>query len=151
LAHVDAGQEALNEGRFERALKELSAAAALRDRQPEALTSAESRRLTLLHRQSIVLAHLLSRSLEEIVQEATLVRDDEEWRERFSQNYLGRSVLFDDTLRRDAAGRPVFQVYSMRVGENSVRVALEELTILRDVPLNTPKRLLFGARLAAVE
>jgi hypothetical protein len=147
---LEAGHQALAEGRFERAVKEFKLAAQ-REQETPALSSAERRRLAQLQRQAALLARLLSRSLEEIVREAALVRDEEEWKERFQRDYGGKAVVFDDVVRRDPAGRPVLAHYVVRAADEPVRVALEDLEILRQLPLQTPQRLLFGGQLAAVQ
>lgn len=149
--HLEAGRQAIIEARFERALTELNSAARLRDTHPSVLSAIESRQLTLLIRQVQLLSLLSSRSLQDIVQEAVPVRDEEEWRQRFNRDYRGKAVLFDDVIKRDVAGRPVLSTYVLRVGDDRVRVALEDLEVLRPLALHTPQRLLFGGQLAAVQ
>lgn len=150
LAHVDAGQQALVEGSYEGALKDLRAADGLRDTNPDALAASESRNLSRLLRQCELLARLSSRSLQEIVEEAALVRNEEEWRERFRHDYQGKAVLFDDQVHRDRAGRPALRHFQVRAGDAPVRMALEDLEVLRGLPLDPPQRLIFGGKLAAV-
>jgi hypothetical protein len=151
LKHIAAGRQAIDEGNFHLALQELNAAAARTSRKADALFPAERRDLAQLRRQSDLLSRLLSRSLQEIVQEAALTRKDEEWRARFQADYQGKSVVFDDVVRRDGLGRPELGVYEIRVGMEVARPALEDLKALQNVPLERPKRLLFGAQLAGVE
>jgi hypothetical protein len=150
-ARIDAGRRALADGFFQKALRELDAARAAHERRPDLLPAGEARRVALLQRQASLLSALLGKSLQEILQEAALVRADEEWQARFKQDYLHKAVLFDDWLRRDAQGRPVLQFYTVRVGGHTARLALEDVKLLRDLPLEPPRRLVFGARLAAVE
>jgi hypothetical protein len=145
-AHREAGQRALREGSFRIARNELSAAVAIRNRNPNLLAREEHHRLDQLFRQSDLLARLLDHSLEEILQQALHQRDDEEWREKF-EDYRGRSVLFDDVLRV-TLGRPMLGNYVVRRGGVEARVALEDLTLLHQLPLDPPQRWLFGARLA---
>jgi hypothetical protein len=145
-AHIEAGQHALREEAFRLALKELNAASAQRDRHPDALSREENRQLNQLRRQSDLLAHLLDLSLEEILRLAMQHRHDDEWREKF-EDYRGRTVLFDDILRQDPQGRPILDMW-VRVDEVRARVALEDLPLLRQLPLDPPRRWLFGARLA---
>jgi hypothetical protein len=144
---IEAGQRALREGAFRLALKELNAAVEERDRNPNALNRDEHRQLDQLRRQADSLAHLLNDSLEEILQKAMQQHNDDEWREKF-EDYRGRSVLFDDELRRDAAGNPTLAFYVVRVGKVEARVALEDLPLLRQLAMDGPRRRLFGARLA---
>jgi len=108
--------------------------------------------LKQLRRQSDLLAHLLDRSLEEILRQAMQHRNDDEWREKF-EDYRGRSVLFDDRLRADASGRTILGSYVVRVGDVEARLALEDLLLLKQkpLPLDPPPRWLFGARLASCQ
>jgi hypothetical protein len=143
----EAGERELREGNIHRALREFQAALVQRNRSPEVLSRSEHRRLEQLYRQCDLLARLLDRSLEEIVQQALQHRHDDEWRAKF-EDYRGRAVVFDDVLRPDAQGRPSLAFYAVRVGDVEVRVALEDLPLLRQLPLDPPQRWLFGARLA---
>jgi hypothetical protein len=146
-ARIEAGQRALREGSFRLARNELSTAVTLRDRNPDLLGREEHRQLDQLHRQSDLLARLLDHSLEEILQQAMHQRDDAEWREKF-EDYRGRTVLFDDVLRV-TMGRPALGNYVVRRSGVEARVALEDLTLLQQLPLDPPRRWLFGARLAS--
>jgi hypothetical protein len=146
-ARLEAGERELRDGNVHLALQEFQAALVQRNRDPEGLTRAEHRRLEQLYRQCDLLAHLLDRSLEEIVQQALQHRRDDEWRAKFA-DYRGRAVVFDDVLRQDAQGRPSLAFYVVRAGDIEARVALEDLTLLRQLPLDPPQRWLFGARLA---
>jgi hypothetical protein len=144
---LSAGQQALAEGKFRLARQLLNEAVAARDRQPDRLSPAEHRNLNQLQRQADLLARLCHRSLEEILRQAAVVRDPEEWDAQFS-DYRGRTVLFDDVVVRDTTGRPALAFYVVQVNDETARVALEDLTLLRDLPLDPPARLLLGARLA---
>ncbi len=141
------GERQFRQGNVFAAAKELSAARAERDRHPNALSRAEYHRLEQLWRQTDLLARLLDRPLEEILHLAMQHRSDEEWRGKF-EHYRGRTVLFDDVLRRNAKDRPVLGTYVVRSGGIEARVALEDLTLLQRLPLEPPRRWLFGARLA---
>jgi hypothetical protein len=143
-----AGEHQLREGNVHLALKELNAAAAQGARHPDALNREEHHRLEQLRRQTDLLSRLLDQPLEEIVRQAMQHRSDEEWREKFA-DYRGRTVVFEDVLRRDAQERPVLSFYVVRVGDVTARIALEDLVLLRQLPLDPPRRWLFGARLAS--
>jgi hypothetical protein len=145
---TEAGRRALADGNYRLALREFNRAVDLGDRHPGLLAPAEARQLTQLQRQSDLLSRLLSRSLQEIVQEAALLRDPDEWRAKFADDYRGRSVVFDDVLRRDADGRPALSTYAVVVNKETVRLALGDLRLLQALPLQPPPRMLFGARLA---
>jgi hypothetical protein len=142
------GEQRLRQGNVFLALKELNAALEQRNRSPRAFSREEHHRLEQLWQQTDLLARLLDQPLEEIVRQARQHRNDEEWRAKFEQ-YRGRTVVFDDVLRLDAQGRPVLGFYVVRSGAIEVRVALEDLILLRQLPLEPPRRWLFGARLAS--
>lgn len=144
-----AARRALAEGSYHQAFEESAAAKELSDRYPSALDRDERRRLEQFHRQSDVLARLLSEPLQEIVTEATRAQP-RDWQARFQQRYQGRSVLFDDRLRADALGRPALQTYEVRLDDEKVRLAVDDLRVLQHLPLESLPRVLFGARLARV-
>ncbi len=152
-----AGRRAMAQGDFHLAARELQTALDQGQRRPEALSPADRRELLQLERQSDLLSRLSSRSLQEIVNEADPVLDDEEWQARFTRDYQGQSVLFDDAVRFDDAApeggrrRPVLVNYRVVVNGKPVRLALEDLDVLQGLPLERPRRLLFGGRLAKVE
>jgi hypothetical protein len=144
---MTAGREALAAGNFRRARTLLEQAVRLRQREADGLSPAEQRRLAQLYRQADLLANLLHLSLEEVLQQGLRLRDEDEWQAQFA-DHRGRSVLFDDVVRRDDAGRPVLSGYVVEAGGVQARVALEDLEVLRHLPLDPPRRLLFGARLS---
>lgn len=141
------GERQLSQGNVFLALKELNAALEQRDRNPNLLRREEHQRLEQLWRQTDLLARLLDLPLEEILHQARQHRNDEEWRAKF-EHYRRRAVVFDDLLRRDAVGRPMLGSYVVCDGDLEARVALEDLTLLRQLPLDPPRRWLFGARLS---
>lgn len=142
------GERQLRDDNVFLALNALNSALAQYRRRPETLNRDEVHRLEQLQRQTDILAHLLDRPLEEIVHQATQHRSDEEWNQKF-QDYRGRTVVFDDVLRLDANDRPVLGSYVVSTGDIEARVALEDLLLLRQLPLDPPRRWLFGARLAS--
>jgi len=134
----EAGRRLLQEGNFREALKQLDAAGASRD--PA---------LRQLYRQADLLARLLHQPLEEIVQQGQMLGRPGEWQEQF-KDYKGRAVLFDDVVRRDENGQFHLSVYEVLAGDEKATVRLD-LELLRHLPLDQPRRLLFGARLASVQ
>lgn len=152
-----AGRRALAQGDFHLAARELQATLEVGQRRPEALSPDDRMELIQLERQSDLLSRLSSRSLQEIVGEANPVMHDEEWKARFMRDYQGQSVLFDDAVRFDDAApaggrrRPVLVNYRVVVDGKPVRLALEDLDVLQGLPLERPRRLVFGGRLARVE
>jgi hypothetical protein len=139
---ITAGAQALGEGNFRVARRRLARAVEWH----RSLPPAEQRRLVQLHRQADLLADLLNLTLAEVLQQGLRVHDDVEWQAQFA-DHRGRAVVFDDVVRRDAAGRPVFATVQVTAGGVQARSALEDLRLLQRLPLDTPQRLLFGARL----
>src|SRR5262249_36581119 len=63
------------------------------------------------------------------------------------EDYRGRGVIFDDMVRRDDEGRAVLVNHVVQLNDERVRLALEDLAALQDLPLDDEPRLIFGARL----
>ncbi|MGH7222778.1 MAG: hypothetical protein ACRELF_06100 [Gemmataceae bacterium] len=147
-ALLQAGEHQLREGNVHLALKELNAAIAQYARHPDVLNREEHHRLEQLRRQADLLSRLLDQPLEDIVLQAMQHRSDEDWRAKFA-HYRGRTIVFDNLLRRDAQGWPILDYDVMREAGVKARVALENLALLRQLPLDPPRRWLFGARLAS--
>jgi hypothetical protein len=147
---IEAGRRKLADGQFRGALDDLNAALGISELHPELLAPEEARRVRQLQRQGDLLARLLKPSLQEILQQALQVRHEDEWQGRFHDDYRGKAVVFDDAVRRDGDGMPALHVYEVRTGGETARVALEDLDLLRGLPLDPPPRLLFGARLASL-
>lgn len=146
------GRLALSQGKFRTAVRELAAAQALRERNPAAVPLSERRELSQLHRQASLLADLLSEPLEDVIRHAADLSalDEQEWQAQFADRFKGRAVVFDDEVRRDAAGTYQLLGYRLFVRGKPARVEIGDLQLLRALPLDTPQRLLFGARLADV-
>jgi hypothetical protein len=147
-AQLEAGERQLRDGNVFLALNELNAAVEQAAWYPQSLFAEQHDHLQQLRRQTDLLARLLDQPLEDIVRQAMQHRSDQEWAEKFAQ-YRGRTVVFDDVLRRDGKGRPVLGFYTIRVAGVEAWIALEDLTLLRRLPLEPPRRILFGARLAS--
>lgn len=147
-ARVAAARVMLGQGKFHLALKELNAALAAHEQRPGQLTPEQGRDLVQLQRQADLLARLCPRSLQEILRQAALVRDRDEWLAQFNKDYQGRTILFEDAVGRDPDFRAVLTGYVVEVNDATARVALDDLALLRDLPLEPACRMLFGARLA---
>lgn len=141
------GERQLRQGNVFLAVRELNAALEQRELYSDTLSREEHHRLVQLWRQADLLARLLDQPLEEVVLQAMQHRNEEEWRAKL-EHYRGRSIIFDDVLRRDVQDRPVLASYVVRAGNIEARVALEDLTLLQKLPLEPPRRWLFGARLS---
>jgi len=148
-SRIQAGQQALAEGKYRLAVEELSTARQLRDQRPQLLTARENRELNQLYRQAALLDNLLDKSLQEILSLAQR-EHDQEWPAQFAGRYKGKAVIFYDRVRRDATGAHRLLVYEVRVGDEVAHVELADLKLLSSLPLDKSPRLLFGARLASV-
>jgi len=142
----------LREGKFRLARGTLAEAVERRDQAPAELSARENRELNQLHRQADVLSRLLDvAGLDEVLRQASLTGDSQEWRLRFRENFLGKSVVLDGVVGRDGQGRPVLLAPVVETDDETARVAIEDLEELRDLPLDDRPRLVFGARLASCE
>jgi hypothetical protein len=150
-SRIEAVRRSMHDGHFRTSLKELDSAEKLCKRYPDLLSNEEYFRLTLLQRQCDLMARLLNESLEEIIEHGLSIGDEGEWQEKFSADYRGRTVVFDDVLRRDAKGRPKLYGYVVQAKGVIARVALEDIQLLSLLPLERPQRWLFGARLASCQ
>lgn len=104
-----------------------------------------------LHRQAALLADLLDRPLQEIVEQAQLLQMRGQWAEwdRQFARYRNRAVLLDDVVRRDAQGRHSLATLELLAGNQLIHLDLN-LKVLEWLNLDEPRRLLLGARLRAV-
>jgi hypothetical protein len=148
-SHVAIGRQSLAEGNFQLAAEELKAAVALHDEQRDLLPASESRGLVQLHRQAVLLADLLTESLEEVLQRLG-GQQERERQAAFARRYAGQAVVFDAQVWRDASGRYHLDYHLLDRGVPA-RVELGDLQLLRDLPLQDPQRLIFGARLAGIQ
>ncbi len=144
-----AARQALAEEKYQIAVREFERARVLRVEHPLALGPAENADLDRLQRQTALLADLLSESLGEILQRAAGMREDE-WKAQFLARYQNRAVIFDDRVQRDPAGVPHLTTYEVRAPGEPAVISLEQLTVLKGLPLDSPQRMLFGARLRSV-
>ena len=141
-ARIAASRKRLAQGEFHLARAELDAAAALRP------PAGAARRLARLRLQADALARLSLVPLEEIVRHARFVRDPDEWAEQWKQ-HRGRTLVFDDALRRGLDGTPFLANHRVVVDGEEARLALEEVAALRDLPLDDGPRVVFAVRLAS--
>jgi hypothetical protein len=104
--------------------------------------------LRQLLRQAELLKELVDKPLEVILHDGQMVGNAEEWKARF-RKYEGHSVVFDDVIGRAPNGEYQLQNYEVTAGDERVVVKLD-LALFDSLPLERPRRLLFGARLASV-
>jgi hypothetical protein len=150
--HLAAADSALNEGRLRLAVEELGKARELALKSPDALPPTELRTLNQRHREASLLADLLQESLEEILVRAARV-PEEEWKAQFEKRYRGpgqaNAVVFDAEVRRDVGGLCHID-WVLIAGDEPARLEIGDLRILHDLPLEQPRRLLFGARVESI-
>jgi hypothetical protein len=144
---TEAGRRALANGDFHLAARVLTSWSGGNAANPN---SEERRGFEQLRRQADLLSHLHGNSLQEILLEAIPLRNEDEWSARFRTQHQGKAVAFDDMVGRDHSGRPELTGYRVHVGNEKARVALEDLRLLKWLPLEPPQRLLFGGRLSGL-
>ena len=145
---IHEGRTALNEGAFQVASRLLGEARARAERPDSPLAPERRRQLARWQRQAALLSELLAEPIADVVAHARQL-PEREWHELFPARYLGRGVVFDCTVRRDAAGQVAADWEEVAAAE-PVRVGFVGLKLLQRLPLAEPQRLLFGARLADV-
>ena len=138
---------ALEDGAYLRAEREFEAALKI-ERRAGDFSIIERLRLIRLHRQSSLLASLLSESPAAILRHS-IGMPEADWQEVFRGRYAGRSLLLDDTISRNAAGQYHYG-FRISVLDREAKIDLSQLTLLRDLPLLQPQRMLLGMRLAGV-
>jgi hypothetical protein len=150
--HLRAAEEAVAAGRLHRAAEEFAEAQKAAQSRPDVLSSAELRALARRYREVGLLADLLSESLEEILERAAHMPEDE-WIAQFNKRYRGpgqaNAVVFDAEVRLIGAGQYRLD-WELKAGEEPARLEIDDLKLLHDLPLQEPRRLLFGARLAGI-
>lgn len=143
------GREALQAGSYELAKQELAQAMRLSASVPE--YTPQSRLFVELqqeYRQAALLADLLAEPLGDIIRNA-IGWSDAEWAEVFRQRYAGKSIIFDDIIRRDSNRNHHHQL-GISILNHSGRIDLDKLQMLPALPLEQPRRLFFGLRLQAI-
>ncbi len=143
--HFDRGSIHLAREFFEKAIRQRDAASHL-------LSEAEHRQLNQFQRQAALLTDLAPVSLLAMLDQAEEAATPQAWQARFRADYLGRAVIFDDTLRMDREQRiHSDRLGHLRNGQTFGWVALEDLTLLRYLPLQSAQRWIFGARLKSID
>lgn len=152
LAKLDEGERELEQGGLHLAREKLDEVVRQRDADPKLLTEPEHRRLNQLQRQAALLTDLAPVTVTGLLEQAEAAPGLAAWQAR-CRTYQGKGVLLDDVLRGDRApGRvQARKLGDIRVGGTAGRVALEDLTLLQQLPLQMPQRWLVGARLKNVD
>jgi hypothetical protein len=149
--HIEAGRQALEQGKFRLAVEEFETVQTLRERHRETILSAAERgRLTQWQRQAGLLADLLSNSLEDILRDAAeWDRDEKTWQRIFAERYRGKAVVFDSEVFVDHTGRPQI-AYTVFFHDKRATLDLSNVELIGHLPLQNRQRWLFGLRLAGV-
>lgn len=142
--HLRDGKAAIAEGAWHEATRELNSAIQLAERMP----TTDRKQLIQQQRQAAILADLLSESPGEIARQS-LGLPVHEWRDVFRERYAGRTFILDDTIHRDAAGH-YHQDLRIALQAAEVKYDLASVKLLQHLPLNQPRRVLIGVRLADI-
>jgi hypothetical protein len=147
-ARLAAARDALTDGSYRLARRELDAAHALHARFPRLLDADRARQLARWRRQAALLADLLPESVGEILRHSVGLAE-REWDDVFRERYAGRSVVLDTRVFRDAGGH--YHVdYQLEAAGGAGAWELDRLRLFDWLPLQRPQRLLFGFRLQAL-
>jgi hypothetical protein len=138
---VAAGKQALAQGYFGLARDELAAAYKLRQRHAGALTRTETLELTRLTREAALLADVRHLSLPDLLRSAP--DPGPQSQAEFERLFKGAAVIFDAVVEPAAGGA----FLPIQTDRRKARVELTDLKVLKTVPLDQPRRLIFGARL----
>jgi hypothetical protein len=145
-ARIAQGRLSLKDGNFQSAADEFTAAKALESQHLGLLlTPAEAADLRQLLQQALLLADLLSEPLEDVARQMDGLENEAGI--LFARRFKRKAVVFYSEVRRDAAGR-YHMDYRIGDGRNKAKLDLAALTLLRNLPLQEPQLLLFGARLS---
>jgi hypothetical protein len=147
---IASAKKALHEGSFSLAADLFNEAVRMRDAWAEAVSPEESSQLNQWQRQSELLAGELRSPLEEVLRAADESRNDEAWNAQFKREYLNRRIIFDDIVVFNQDGQPALRNEMVKVPGVAGRVELEGLELLDHLPLQPPRRWLFGASLASL-
>jgi hypothetical protein len=147
LGRLQKAQDHINLGHFALALDQLDALDALQRQQQK--TWVDPVWLTHQRREIGLYADLLPHSLEELLAEATDL-PEQEWQQQFAKRYLGKAVIFDTEVKHLADGRFVHD-YQLHAGNQQGRLELANLPYFQTLPINQPRRVLFGARLKSIQ
>jgi hypothetical protein len=141
-------QTLLARGQFHQAAAGAKAALTLRQGRPQLFTAAEGDALRQLHAEAALLADLSAESLEDILRHGAGL-PAAEWEATVRARYRGKAVVFDAEVRRTADG-VVHTSYRLAGAGEEARLHLDALRLLHALPLEEPRRLVFGARLERV-
>lgn len=146
---VAAGRRAWKQGHLQAAVQAFAQAVQLRRHLPAAEGYPTVGQVVGWYHQAGLLADASTDSLQEVLQQLEGL-DEDELHAVFAKRYRGKSVIFFTEMRRDAAGQYQMQYDLGRPGR-PVRLALGDLKLLRQLPLQEPQLMLFGVRLADVQ
>jgi hypothetical protein len=148
-----AGSAAFHEGSYALALEKLIDAHRLCQADPAALTDAERQQLNRLYAECELYANLVGRGatervLADLLDEAGVHPNPEDWAAHFRRKYRGKTVIFDGVVRLDRRGRALDRS-EVRGSHVRAHIIVEDLLLFHYLPTE-PRRWIFGARLASV-
>jgi hypothetical protein len=111
------------------------------------LTPDDKRHWRQLKREAELLADLSAEPIEDILRHAAGV-PEREWQADFPRRYRGKAFVFDTLIRQTANGK--LQCTYAFPGPEKICLEIDNLELLRRLPLDQPRRVLFGMRLASV-
>ncbi len=146
-ARLSAARGHLGRGNMNLALDELTRARAAGER--HGWPPARRLEWDRLRRQAELLVALSAESVEEILEHAAGVQE-REWQAEFARRYRDKAVVFDLEVRVGAGGRYEHD-WLLRARDEAAHLDLDDLELLRRLPLDPAQRVVFGARLASVQ
>lgn len=145
---ADRGREAIHDGDFRTASRELAAATAALDLLGR--TDADAEEIRQLGREASAANNLLRIPLIEILNEAEQSSDAEEWATHFGRQYADGWLVFDAPVVQTADSRGQKHIeldFPLTVHEKPVRI-IADVPALRPLATTTPRRVILAAQLA---
>jgi len=141
------GRRAFNDAHFQEAAGQFETALAALQSYPHYFSASDRRQLVQLQRQAAVLADWPREPLDKILARTGML-NDEEWKAAVGR-YHGKAAVFDVEVRRDASRQ--YHVNMTRpLAVARLRLDLQNVRLLEQLPLDAPQRVLFAARLAEI-
>jgi hypothetical protein len=146
-ASLDTARQLLGRGQLHQARAQAEAVLRFAAGRPGFLAADDRRAVEQVQREAALLAELSAESLEEILGHAAAL-PDEEWEATFRQRYQGKALVLDLEVVRNTEGR-YRHGWRLFFPNGNASLELEGLQLLEGMPLETPRRLVLGARLGS--
>jgi hypothetical protein len=115
--------------------------------EPTELPPDQKRLWRQLKREASLYADLCTEPLEDILRHAATTPEPE-WQADFPRRFAGKTIIFDTIVQRTASGK--LRATYVFAGPERTNLEINALDLLRQLPLDQPRRVLFGARLAGI-